>query len=89
MEPRDIVENEYKKIHNTYENKKVEWEHAGFLVLELEEMTKGRLKHFVELRAYMCRKVKTSFTEHLSKRNFNGLLKFNHQEVSSPLLFLP
>ena len=28
----------------------------------------------------MCRRVKTSFSEHLSKRNFNGLLKFNHKE---------
>ena len=42
-------------------------------------MVKNREVGFYQIRAYMCRRVKTSFSNHLEARNFNGLLNFNHK----------
>jgi len=33
----------------------------------------------MDIRGYMCRRVKTAFSDHLQERNFNGLLKFDHK----------
>ena len=42
-------------------------------------MVKDRSVGFYEIRAYMCRRVKTAFSNHLEARNFNGLLNFDHK----------
>jgi len=84
LEPKELVEKEFNKIDKLYKDKFKQVQETGFLVLELEEITKDRIRSFHELRSWVSRQVKVGFSEHMSKRHFNGLLKFDHKPDKGP-----
>ena len=89
MEPKDVVNREYTKIHGHFTLLKDNLEILQYLITMLEEMCEMKRKRFLWMRSDMSRQVKTSFSVHLQQRKFNGLLKFDHKNKALNITISP
>ena len=89
MEPKEVVNREYAKIHGHFTLLKENLEILQYLITALEDMCKMKRERFVWMRADMSRQVKTSFSAHLLQRKFNGLLKFDHKNKALNITISP
>jgi len=78
-EPREEFEKRLEKMRKEFEFLLDGVRSMDAIVQESIDNVRERHRGFIMIRAYMCIRVKRAFTEHLQKRNFNGMLKFNHK----------
>lgn len=80
-EPRDVVQRQYRDYSIAYAKIKDSINEVAETVAYLGKMLKRRKKSFDVIRGAMCRRVKLSFVERLSARNYVGTLIFNHRKT--------
>ena len=84
LEPREVVKKNREESHKIFTEAQDQYDWLKDLITKMRRMNKSRAKGFYNIRGSMCRSVMNAFSAHLQQRNFQGKLKFKHNNNPGP-----